>query len=148
MSEREPTFFVDKIPVYGDVILSPMTGYSDVPYRAICREYGSAMHYTEFVSVEALGHKPDKENKFWKRLDKHPADAPMVFQIFGNDPQLICETAQRIEPLEPDIIDINMGCSTRRVSGRGAGHRSKKLPAPWNISDTRPTTRRSQPAKP
>ena len=127
-SKSNPTFYVDKIPVYGDVILSPMTGYSDVPYRAICREYGSAMHYTEFVPVEALGGKPDPENKFWKRLDQQPEESPMVFQIFGNDPKLIVEVAQKIEALEPDIIDINMGCSTRRVSGRGAGVGMMKSP--------------------
>ena len=127
-TEKEPTFFVEKIPVYGDVILSPMTGYSDVPYRAICREYGSAMHYTEFVPVEALGGKPDSSNKFWRRLDKQKGEFPMVFQIFGNDPKKICDTAMRIEELEPDIIDINMGCSTRRVSGRGAGVGMMKEP--------------------
>ncbi|MFK7806006.1 MAG: tRNA dihydrouridine synthase [Anaerolineae bacterium] len=126
--EKEPTFFVDKIPVYGDAILAPMTGYSDVPYRAICREYGSAMHYTEFVPVEALGKHHDRYNKFWKRLDQKSGETPMVFQIFGNNPKLICDVAQRIEALEPDIIDINMGCSTRRVSGRGAGVGMMKTP--------------------
>ncbi|MFT5196593.1 MAG: tRNA-dihydrouridine synthase B [Cellvibrionaceae bacterium] len=124
-TKREATFFVDKIPVYGDVILAPMTGYSDIPYRAICREYGSSMQYTEFVPVEALG---GKRNKFWKRLDKQPNESPMVFQIFGNDPQMILDAAIRIESLEPDIIDINMGCSTRRVSGRGAGVGMMKTP--------------------
>lgn len=128
ISEKEPTFFVDNIPVYGDTILAPMTGYSDVPYRAICRAYGSAMHYTEFVPVEALGKQHDHSNKFWRRLDQQKGESPMVFQIFGNDPKLICEVAQRIESLEPDIIDINMGCSTRRVSGRGAGVGMMKTP--------------------
>ncbi|MCA9981625.1 MAG: tRNA-dihydrouridine synthase family protein, partial [Anaerolineales bacterium] len=116
----QPTFYVGQIPVYGDAILSPMAGYSDVPYRALCRAYGSAMHYTEFVPVEALNGAP-RRNKFWQRLDKKPGEHPMVFQIFGNDPQKILYAAQNIEQLEPDIIDINMGCSTRRVSGRGAG---------------------------
>ncbi len=105
-----------------------MTGYSDVPYRAICRAYGSAMHYTEFVPVEALGKQHDRYNKFWKRLDQQDGETPMVFQIFGNDPKLILNVAQRIESLEPDIIDINMGCSTRRVSGRGAGVGMMKSP--------------------
>lgn len=124
----DPTFFVGDIPIFGDVILSPMTGYSDVPYRAICRAYGSAMHYTEFVPVEALGKQHDPSNKFWKRLDQQNGETPMVFQIFGNDPQLILKVAQRIEKMEPDIIDINMGCSTRRVSGRGAGVGMMKTP--------------------
>ena len=115
---REATFFVRDVPVYGDKILSPMAGYSDVPYRAICRAYGSAMNYTEFVAVEML---QGKRNKMWHLLDYKPGEYPVVFQIFGNDARKILNAAQRIEELEPDIIDINMGCSTRRVSGRGAG---------------------------
>ena len=122
----EPTFYVRDIPIYGDTILSPMAGYSDVPYRAICRRFGSAMHYSEFVAVEVLLSK--KPNRHWNLLDKADGDDPMVFQIFGNDAQKILSAAQRIEAWGPDIIDINMGCSTRRVSGRGAGVGMMKTP--------------------
>ncbi|MCA9986413.1 MAG: tRNA-dihydrouridine synthase family protein [Anaerolineales bacterium] len=115
----EPKFYVRDIPVYGDTILSPMAGYSDVPYRQVCRAFGSAMHYTEFVAVEMLLTR--KPNRYWELLHKAPGEKPMVFQIFGNNPQTILAAAQRIEAWGPDIIDINMGCSTRRVSGRGAG---------------------------
>ncbi len=115
----ESTFYVRDIPVYGDVILSPMAGFSDVPYRALCRAYGSAMNYTEFVPAESL---LGRRNPLWRRLDFKPGEeTPLVFQIFGNDAQKILRAAQRIEELGPDIIDINMGCSTRKVSGRGAG---------------------------
>lgn len=130
--QKEPTFWVRDVPVYGDVILAPMTGYSDVPYRALCRAYGSAMHYTEFVPVEALTGK--KRNRFWQRLDTQPDEHPMVFQIFGNNAQRILDAALRIEELEPDIIDINMGCSTRKVSGRGAG--VGMMPQPELIEET------------
>ncbi len=116
--DREPVFWVRDVPVYGDVILSPMAGYSDVPYRSLCRAYGSSMHYTEFVPAEAL---LGRRNPLWRRLDKTADENPAVFQIFGNDAQMILRAAKRIEALEPHIIDINMGCSTRRVSGRGAG---------------------------
>ena len=130
---REPTFWVRDVPVYGDAILSPMAGYSDVPYRAICRFYGSAMSYTEFVPVEALlGRK--RNNRFWQRLDKKPDEHPLVFQVFGNNAQMILDAALRIEELEPDIIDINMGCSTRRVSGRGAG--VGMMPQPRLVAET------------
>jgi nifR3 family TIM-barrel protein len=71
------------------------------------------------VAVEFL--QSDKPNSQWRLLDYRPGDNPMVFQVFGNDPQKILRAAQRIEQWGPDIIDINMGCSTRRVSGRGAG---------------------------
>ncbi len=114
----EPTFWVRDIPIYGDAILSPMAGFSDVPYRALCRAFGSAMNYTEFVPVDSL---QGKRNPLWNRLNKKPNEHPIVFQIFGNDAKKILRGAQRVEAMEPDIIDINMGCSTRKVSGRGAG---------------------------
>lgn len=125
-NRAEPTFYVRDLPVYGDKILSPMAGYSDVPYRAVCRAYGSAMNYTEFVAVEML---QGKRNKMWRLLDYKPNEYPVVFQIFGNDAQMILKAAQRIEALAPHIIDINMGCSTRRVSGRGAGVGMMRDPA-------------------
>ncbi len=126
-----PTFQVRDVPVYGDVILAPMTGYSDVPYRVLCQAYGSAMQYTEFVPVEAL---LGQRNPFWDRLNKKADEKPVVFQIFGNDPQLILRAAQRIETLGPDVIDVNMGCSTRKVSGRGAG--VGMMPRPEVIAET------------
>lgn len=116
---KEANFWVGNVPVYGNAMLSPMAGYSDVPYRAICRAYGSAMHYTEFVSVDALLSK--QWNPSWDLLDTRPGEYPIVFQIFGNDAQTILAAAQRIEEWGPTIIDVNMGCSTRHVSGRGAG---------------------------
>lgn len=128
-----PVFSVGGVPVYGDAILAPMAGYSDVPYRALCRAYGSAMHYTEFVPVEGLLGKK-RDNRFWRRLDKKQDEHPVVFQIFGNNAQKILEAALRIQELGPDIIDINMGCSTRRVSGRGAG--VGMMPQPALIAET------------
>ena len=131
--EIEPRFWVRDVPIHGDVMLAPMAGYSDVPYRNLCRNHGSAMHYTEFVPVEALlGNKAG--NRFWKRLDKKEDEHPLVFQIFGNNAQKILEAALRIEELEPDVIDINMGCSTRRVSGRGAG--VGMMPQPQLVAET------------
>lgn len=114
-----PTFHVRDLPIYGDTILSPMAAYSDVPFRAICRQFGAAMHTTEFVPTEALLGDP---NPLWRRLDVHPAgEHPMVFQIFGNDAHQILAAAQRIEAWGADIIDINMGCSVPKVSEKGAG---------------------------
>lgn len=111
-------FTVSNVPVHGDVILAPMAGFSDIPHRALCRCYGSAMSYTEFVAVEDILAAGERVRRL---LDYVEEDRPVVFQIFGNDPQTILRAAQRLEALGPDIIDVNMGCSTRRVSGRGAG---------------------------
>jgi len=119
MNQRLPTFSVRDVTVYGDTILSPMAAYSDVPFRAICRQFGAAMNYTEFVPTEALLHDP---NPLWRRLDIHPeGEYLMVFQIFGNDAHQILQAAQRIEAWGPTIIDINLGCSVPKISEKGAG---------------------------
>lgn len=115
----KPAFYVGDVPIYGDVILAPMAGYSDVPYRALCRAYGSAMNYTEFTPAESLLGDP---NPMWRRLDVKPGgERPLTFQIFGRNAQHLLAAAQRIEALGPDIIDINMGCSVPQVSEQGSG---------------------------
>ena len=129
----EAAFHVGGVPVYGDVILAPMAGYSDVPYRALCRAYGSAMHYTEFTPVEALiGRRVHP--RFAQRLDKQAGERPFVIQIFGNDAQKLLRAAQRVLQWQPDIIDVNMGCATRKVSGRGAG--VGMMPQPALVAET------------
>ncbi|HRQ37399.1 MAG TPA: tRNA-dihydrouridine synthase [Chloroflexota bacterium] len=133
MAAQKPMFYVGEVPVDGDVVLSPMAGYSDVPYRALCRAYGSAMHYTEFVPVEALLGRQVHE-RYRMRLDKQPGERPMVFQIFGNDAHLLLRAALRIQAWGPDVIDVNMGCSTRKVSGRGAG--VGMMPQPGLVAET------------
>lgn len=128
-SASVPAFTVGGIPVYGQVILAPMAGFSDLPYRSLCHAYGSAMSYTEFVSAEAIVQGPNDRTQ--RMLTFAPHEQPMVFQIFGNDVDTLVEAARRIEPLGPDIIDLNMGCSVRHVSGRGAG--AGLLPHPDKI---------------
>ncbi len=119
-------FHVRDIPIHGKIILAPMAGFSDVPYRALCRAYGSAMNYTEFVPADAL---LGRRNPMWNKLNIKEGESPIVFQIFGNNAQTLLRAAQRIEELGPDIIDINMGCSTRKVSRRGAGAGMLRQPA-------------------
>ena len=121
-----PSFFIRNVPVYGDVILSPMAGFSDLPYRLICREYGSALSYTEFVSADGILHANDRT---WQMLAFDPTERPMIFQIFGNSEDILEEAARKIEPLGPDIIDINMGCSVKKVSGKGSGAALLREPA-------------------
>ncbi len=122
----KPTFKVRDIPVYGDLILSPMAGFSDMPYRLICREYGSAMSYSEFVSADGLLHASGRVGQM---LAYDPVERPVVFQIFGSDETVLEAAARQIEPLGPDIIDINMGCSVHKVSQRGAGAALLREPA-------------------
>jgi tRNA-dihydrouridine synthase B len=103
-----------------------MAGFSDKPYRLICREFGSAMSYTEFVSADGVLHNNDRTMQM---LEFAPSERPMVFQIFGSSEETLLQAAQAIEPLAPDIIDINMGCSVPKVSGRGSGAALLRDPA-------------------
>ncbi len=125
--DATPSFWVRDVPVYGRLILAPMAGFSDLPYRSLCYDYGSAMSYTEFVSAEAVIHGGNRRT--WEMLAYAPHERPIVFQIFGNSVEVLVEAAVRLEALGPSIIDINMGCSVRKVSGRGAGAGLLKDPA-------------------
>jgi len=120
MAPARPAFHVRDVPVFGDAILSPMDGFSDLPFRLICRELGSAMSYTEFVNVDELqSRKPTV--RAWTKLRFDPSERPMTFQIYGHDEDRLVETALRLQDLGPDIIDINMGCYVKSISERGAG---------------------------
>jgi nifR3 family TIM-barrel protein len=113
-------FHVRHLPIYGRAILSPMDGYSDLPFRLICRELGSAMSYTEFVNVDELqSRKPTV--RAWTKLRFDPSERPMSFQIYGHDEARLVDTALRLQELGPDIIDINMGCYVKNIAERGAG---------------------------
>lgn len=95
-----------------------MEGYSDLPFRSLCRKLGSAMSYTEFIhALEVI----QGNSRLVQKLAYLPEERPVVYQLYDNDPGRLLEAALRLEALEPDIIDINMGCSVRRISGRGAG---------------------------
>jgi len=118
MISTSPSFFIGSIPIYGDLILSPMDGYSDPPFRSLCRELGSALSYTEFINaLDVLYGHPHLEDK----LAYLPSERPVVYQLFDDDPDRLVDAALRLRSRNPDIIDINMGCSARSVSGRGAG---------------------------
>jgi nifR3 family TIM-barrel protein len=116
--DAQPHFYVREIPVFGDAVLSPMDGYSDLPFRSFCRELGSAMSYTEFVNVNDILHNTRFARE---KLAYKPSERPLVFQIYGHEPQKMLEAALRIQAREPDIIDINMGCPAKAISNRGAG---------------------------
>jgi tRNA-dihydrouridine synthase B len=113
-----PDFNISDIPIYGKLILAPMDGFSDVPYRSLCRQYGSAISYTAFVNaIDIEGGSPH----IIQELEYLPEERPVIFQIFDSSEDRLLAAALKIQKLKPDAIDINMGCSVRRVSGRGAG---------------------------
>ena len=120
-----PTFNVRDVPIYGDVILAPMDGYSDWPFRSLCRELGSAMSYTEFVQVEKILSRSKQPAK---KLHFEEAERPVTFQLYGDNPDKIIEAALLVQEWGPNIIDINMGCPAKSVSDRGAGVGMMKSP--------------------
>jgi len=118
LSPAVPAFHVGGVPVYGDAILAPMDGFSDWPFRSLCSALGSAMSYTEFVRAEAITHAFEHVQA---RFVFEPAERPVVFQIYGDDPDELLKAALRIQELSPDVIDINMGCPSKTVANGGAG---------------------------
>ena len=114
----DPNFFVREIPIYGDTLLAPMDGYSDWPFRSLCRELGSAVSYTEFVKVEKILSRSKEPAK---RLYFTDVERPITFQIYGDDPDLILKAALIVQEWKPDIIDLNMGCPAKSIADRGAG---------------------------
>ncbi len=113
-----PTFFVGNIPIFGDTILAPMDGFSDLPFRGLCRELGSAMSYTEFINAIDV---VNDHHHIDLRLTYEEFERPVVFQLFDDDPDRMVETALRLKERGPDMIDVNMGCPAKAVSRRGAG---------------------------
>ncbi|MEI6289234.1 MAG: tRNA dihydrouridine synthase DusB [Chloroflexota bacterium] len=120
-----PVFWIKDIPVFGDTILAPMDGFSDWPFRSLCSELGSAMSYTEFVRAQ---HIVEAYKHMAARLTFDQSERPMVFQIYGDDPDEIVKAALRVQDRRPDIIDINMGCPARKVVHGGAGVGLMKQP--------------------
>lgn len=100
------------------LVLAPMAGISDFPFRRICKELGAGLVFSEMVSVEAL-IREHKRTHGMLRTD--PAERPVVFQIFGSKPASMAEAAHIVSQGEVDFIDINMGCPVPKILKSGAG---------------------------
>lgn len=113
-----PAFHVGPIPIYGDLILAPMDGYSDWPFRSMCRELGSALSYTEFIRAADVLNRPHYVED---KLIYTENERPVVYQIYGSSAEEILAAAICLQERKPDIIDINMGCPKNSIANRGAG---------------------------
>lgn len=100
------------------VVMAPMAGVSDYPFRKICRELSSALLFTEMINARALSmdEGSDSSNAFIG-----PNESPIVAQILGSDPGLMGEAARRVADMGADIVDINMGCPVPKVVKKGEG---------------------------
>lgn len=95
-----------------------MDGFTDQPFRSICREMGSAVSYTEFINVlDVAKFSPYIK----KRISFRDEERPIGFQLYGNSADEIIPAALQLIKYQPDFFDLNLGCSERRVAARGAG---------------------------
>ena len=125
----EPKFHIREIPIYGDLILSPMDGYSDLPFRLLCHELGSAISYTEFINVDSL-HERAPNPVMARKLRFDASEYPRTIQIYGHDEDRLVAVAERVEAeYAPTIIDLNMGCYVKKIAERGAGSGMLRDPA-------------------
>ena len=100
------------------VFLAPMEDVTDIGFRLLCKRFGAAMVYTEFVSAEALIR--DVKSTISK-LTISDTERPVGIQIYGRDVEAMVEAAKIVEQAGPDVIDLNFGCPVKKVAGKGAG---------------------------
>jgi nifR3 family TIM-barrel protein len=100
------------------LLLAPMEDVSDPPFRAVCKENGADLMYTEFISAEGLIRDADKSVQ---KLDIYDYERPIGIQIFGDKIESMREAAAIAEEADPEIIDINYGCPVKKVACKGAG---------------------------
>jgi nifR3 family TIM-barrel protein len=100
------------------LLLAPMEDVSDPPFRAVCKDNGADLMYTEFISSEGLIRDAIKSRK---KLDIFEYERPIGIQIFGGDEESLSMAAKIVEVTQPDLLDINFGCPVKKVALRGAG---------------------------
>lgn len=100
------------------LLLAPMEDVSDPPFRAVCKENGADLMYTEFISAEGLIRDAYKSRQ---KLDIYDYERPIGIQIFGEKIESMRQAASIAEEAQPELIDINYGCPVKKVAGKGAG---------------------------
>jgi len=100
------------------LFLAPMEDVTDIGFRMLCKRFGAAMVYTEFVSAEALIRDV---NSTVRKLTISDDERPVGIQIYGRDVDAMVEAAKIVEQAGPDLIDLNFGCPVKKVAGKGAG---------------------------
>ncbi|MCD7737799.1 MAG: tRNA dihydrouridine synthase DusB [Lachnospiraceae bacterium] len=109
---------IGNVTLDNSIILAPMAGVTDLPFRLLCREQGAALVCMEMISAKALFYKNKNTRQL---LEIHPDERPVSLQLFGSDPDIMAEMAKQIEKLPFAILDINMGCPVPKVVNNGEG---------------------------
>lgn len=100
------------------VMLAPMEDVTDIGFRLLCKRFGAAMVFTEFVSADALIRSVKSSIS---KLEVSEEERPVGIQIYGRDVNSMVEAAKIVEQARPDLIDLNFGCPVKKVAGKGAG---------------------------
>lgn len=132
----DKTFFQQPMTVGGKtfpnrVLLAPLAGVSDVPFRRIAQELGAGLTFVEMLSAVGIQHR---NNRTLDMCRRHPAEPVLGVQVTGPSAELVAEAVRFMEQFPFDLLDINMGCSVRKVIGSGSG--SAILSDPERISAT------------
>ncbi len=116
---------IGNVTLENNVILAPMAGVTDLPFRLLCKEQGAGLLCMEMVSAKAIYYN-NKNTEALMEIDQR--ERPVSLQLFGSDAKIMSEMAKRIEEKPFDILDINMGCPVPKVAGNGEGSALMKDP--------------------
>lgn len=118
-------FWIGDVWINGRIALGPMAGVTDLPFRALCKEMGVSLVYTEMISAKGIYYKNNNTKMLCETSEK---EHPIALQLFGSEPELMAQIAGQIEDLPFDILDINMGCPVPKVVNNGEGSALMKTP--------------------
>src|SRR5678815_731469 len=114
-----PPVRIGTIPIWPPVVLAPMAGVTNYPFRAICRRFGAGLYVSEMITARPLVEGRDKTLKL---ADFGPDEAPRSLQLYGVDPYYVGEAVKRlVGEGRVDHIDMNFGCPVRKVTSKGGG---------------------------
>ena len=119
------TLKIGNVSLKNNLILAPMAGVTDLPFRLLCKEQGAGLLCMEMVSAKAIYFNNKNTEELLTIDDREP---PVSLQLFGSDPDIISEMAKKIENRPFSILDINMGCPVPKVAGNGEGSALMKNP--------------------
>ena len=109
---------IGNVTLDGNIILAPMAGVTDLPFRLLCREQGSSLQCMEMVSAKAILYNNKNTDAL---MEIHPDEMPVSLQLFGSDPEIMGDMAKKIVVRPFSILDINMGCPVPKVVNNGEG---------------------------
>ncbi len=119
------TLQIGNVTLKNNLVLAPMAGVTDLPFRLLCKEQGAGLLCMEMVSAKAIFFRNKNTESLLSIDDREP---PVSLQLFGSDPDIMSEMAKRIEDRPFSILDINMGCPVPKVAGNGEGAALMKNP--------------------